>query len=158
MQQQLFLKSLIKHCNSHSDSLNIIWSISSHYMLSTVCNYNIKSQLHLQPEPAAAAAAVGTVWPPVSAIRKYNSRSLLHVHPKRWVETTPLTLLLTSRLPGILALTSDPRTRRISAQRLRPGVLYGDLLNFCHPPSQKVKHCPLGINDLSSPCPAKVCE
>ena len=30
-------------------------------MLSTVCNYNIKSQLHLQPGPAAAAAAATAV-------------------------------------------------------------------------------------------------
>lgn len=76
------------------------------------------------------------------------------------METTPLTLLPTSRLPSIPVLTSDPRTHRISAQRLRPGVLYCDLLNFCHLPPQSKSEtvCPLGINDLSSPCPAKVCE
>lgn len=75
------------------------------------------------------------------------------------METTPLTLLPTSRLPSIPVLTSDPRMLRISAQRLWPGAVYCDLLNSCHPLRSKSETvCSPGINDLLCPCPAKVCE
>lgn len=72
--------------------------------------------------------------------------------------TTPLTLLPTSRLPSIPVMTSDPRMHRISAQRLRPGVLYCDLLNFWHPPVKKWNSLSPWNKWPLSPCPTKVCE
>lgn len=130
VQQQLCLKSFIKCNNSSFATLNVKQSTSSRYYYS---HYVILITLHLQP---TSAAAVGRVWPPVSGKTTLLTQKCWS---KRGMETPPLTPLPTSSLPSIPALTYDTRMHRIAAQRLRPGGLQCDLLNFWHPSGQKVK-------------------
>lgn len=119
-----------------------------------MCNYNIKSHLQLQPK---SAAALGKVWPPVSG--KSTILTLSYVFPSNggwrlhlWPCSQPLVY------PAFLGwpLTSGCTESQPGGYDLAPFITTFWTFNTPEPKSETV--CSLGINDLSCPCPTKVCE